>query len=186
MTQHAIAARRKGVLCLKRLIPGAVGIGILLLGAWYFAVPSPVVQADFTSLHFPPKGHIEVASLPGAKGSLNLVCDDQRNFRFLLTTRMPGPRDDLRPGTYTATIFIGDIKHKLEMPVDLVGFSAADTLVSAPLSSNQLGDLTAWLGKSPPQQISFMTMERGVFLFGVADEGAVRGFASNCATISKS
>jgi hypothetical protein len=163
-----------------------VGIGILLLGVWYFAVPSPVVQSDFTSLHFTPKGHIEVASLPGAKSSLDLVCDDQQNFRFLLTTRIPGPRDGLRPGTYSATIFIGDIKHKLEMPVDLVGVSATDTLVSAPLSSNQFDDLAAWLGKSPPQQISFMTMERGIFLFGVTDERAVRGLASNCATISKS
>ena len=141
-----------------------------------------VVLTDWSS----PLGtisYIELASrfAPWKRSALGLSCGSDRQLRLVLRSRLPGPRWVFEKGnTDEATVYFGDIAHKLAVPMTLAETGVVDTLISERLSPSQLQLLSENLGTAAPQTVDVMTMETGTFMKARASNSAVRAMISAC------
>ena len=59
--------------------------------------------------------------------------------------------------------------------------SLLDTIVTAPLSINEITALEDWFGRAPPTKVSFIGVEEtGVFMVGTRNGQAIREFRKDC------
>lgn len=183
-----------GLASALRLKIADVTIGLMKM-AWLLAIPifGSVCAAPWTGdprVAFtdwsPPRGtisYVELASrfAPWKRSALGLSCSSDRQIRFVLRSRMPGPRWVFKKGdTDKATIFIRDISHKLEMPFTVTETGVVDTLISEHLSLSQLQLLAAILGTAEPQAVDVMTMETGTSMKARASSSAVQKVILAC------
>jgi hypothetical protein len=144
---------------------------------------SAVNWRNFENLPFEVSEDIELAveSAPSKRSSLSLVCSTAGTFHLVLLTRMP-KRSFLEPMDHDkAVIFIDGIDHDLNLEkLVLVDMGVVDRLVTGELSALQLDRLMTLFGSSPPLRISFMTMERSVFLAGTTSGEPIRAMGAHC------
>jgi hypothetical protein len=95
------------------------------------------------------------------------------------------------------SIFVGEgIKWQLPIVVDVVakgrnevesfaewltGIDAPDTIVTPPLSTEQVATLEGWFGSTPPTKVSVVgILETGVFMVGTRAGDAIRELQESC------
>lgn len=163
------------------------GAGLILAWMIWLSDTDDLVQEESVghlNLPFQVQGELKLArSLqPFDRGSLRLVCTSAHELRLLLQTVLPA-RELLRvPDSDKATLFID---HRLDEELvferaELLAMGSVDTIVTEPLSHNQLSELARLMSKNGSNRFSFMTLERGVFMLGATDGAAVRSFANSC------
>jgi hypothetical protein len=162
-------------------------LGCLIAISFIFFDPRIIFVGwrDFSNLTIPIKEDLEVANdwWLWRRASLRLLCGSNGSLYLLLRTRMPGPRDFHKPRSDEAVELIaGDKNLKLKARVKLIDTGPVDTLATTALSTAELDDLATLFGPTKPGKISFMTMERGVYLVEVSDEASIREFTGYCSS----
>ena len=172
----------------KRFFWIVVGVlGCLMAISFFFFDPRIIFVdwRDFSNLTVPIKGDLEVANDWGLwrRASLRLICGSNGSLYLLLRARMPGPREFLKPGSDEAVeLMAGGKNLKLNAGVKLIDTGPVDTLATTELSVAELDGLATLFRPTPSGRLSFMTMERGVFLVEVSDEASIRKFTGHCSS----
>ncbi|MBB1248414.1 hypothetical protein [Rhizobium sp. G21] len=130
--------------------------------------------------------------------SLYLACTDGSERRLLLSTRLPGPRYDYRKGNKDdAFLYVETIEQKMDLKWTLAergkddpwggylfwrkNLDEPDTLISAPLTGDQIATISRWFGHAPPSEVSIIGfLETGVFMTGKATGKAIADFDASC------
>lgn len=130
--------------------------------------------------------------------SLNLLCSRNGHLLMLLSARLPGPRWVIDKGRDDhVSLFVDGIKQQLALVVDIVEkgrnlswfewlFSdedagEPDTIVTAPLSPEDLTKVGRWFDPHPPSKVSVVGVsETGVFMKGIVSGSEIREFLSSC------
>ena len=155
--------------------------GGLAVALWLISdeIRAVFAQRRDVTLPFAKKADLELANDGFLRlRSLRLVCASNGSFHLVLRARL-AVRERLALGKNPATVFIGDIHRQLNTTAELIEIGDVDTLVTSPLASTQMKELAHWFS-SPPGKVSFMTMERGVYLTGTADQKPIFDLISDC------
>jgi hypothetical protein len=164
-----------------------VSAGLILAWMIWLSRADELVQEEPGGAWFLPfqiREDLKLArgSQPFERGSLRLVCTSTRELRLLLQTVLP-KRELLRVlENDKAELFIN---HRLDEELvfeqaELVGMGSVDTILTEPLSQDQLSELARLLDESWLKRFSFMTLERGTFLLGFTDGTAIHDLANRC------
>ncbi|NBJ10924.1 hypothetical protein [Microvirga arsenatis] len=114
-------------------------------------------------------------------GSLSLICSSPDQIRLAMKAQLPGPRESIREGVGDkATIFIGDIRRKLETFLQITDMGLIDTLISPPLSRVDLSSLASAFEEAQSGKVSVMTMETGTFMAARTTGTAIHAFSKKC------
>jgi hypothetical protein len=162
-------------------------LGCLMVTCFTFYDPRTIFVRwrDFSNLTISVKGDLEVANdgWLWKRASLSLICSSTGSLHLLLRARMPGPRDFLRPVSDEAVdLVVGGKDLRLNARLKSVDIGPVDTLTTMELSAAELNDLATSFRPATPERVGFMTMERGVYLVGVADEALIRNFIEHCSS----
>jgi len=99
----------------------------------------------------------------------------------VLRSNLPLPTDfDWLGARDTATIFIGDIQHKLELRSQLVAYGLVETMVTQGLKPDSMANLSAWLERPGVTKVSFTALETGTYMSPVVAGSELQAFASRC------
>ncbi|MCV3766649.1 hypothetical protein [Rhizobium sp. TRM95796] len=130
--------------------------------------------------------------------SLYLACTTSAARHLLLSTRLPGPRDDYRKGNKDdAFLYVETIEQKMDLKWTLAergkddpwggylfwrkNLDEPDTLISAPLTGDQIATISRWFGHAPPSEVSIIGfLETGVSMTGKATGKAIADFDASC------
>ena len=167
---------------LRRTRLAAALLGCLAVVLWLVSddIWAAVAQRRDAVLPVAAKAELEVANDGWLRlRSLRLVCGSDGTFYLVLRARL-AKRDFLALGKSPATVFIGDIHHQVVTTAELIEIGDVDTLVTSALTPAQVSDLARWFDQ-PPGKISFMTMERGVYMAGTTDQKSIQDMVQRCA-----
>lgn len=186
---------------LKHLKAFCTAIGSLLLGV-HVVSGADLGWRTAENLPFLIRSGIEIAHNAAGKraAALSLLCSLDGDLHLLLRTRLPIPeayRNDILGRDNNVSMFVGEgIDRELPIVVDVVakgrdrfatlhewltGIKAPDTIVTPPLSTEQIAMLRDWFGSTLPTKVSIVGIhETGVFMVGTRTGDAIRDLRASC------
>jgi hypothetical protein len=181
-------------------VPNCTLVWLLLMATCGYSANLDWTAAE--NVPFTIRSGVEVARHATGKtpAALSLVCSAPGTLHLLLRTRLPIPegfRKNILGRDDDVSIFVGEgIKWQLPIVVDVVakgrnevesfaewltGIDAPDTIVTPPLSTEQVATLEGWFGSTPPTKVSVVgILETGVFMVGTRAGDAIRELQESC------
>lgn len=181
---------------LFQIVAGIVG-GLLAIGSSYAAEPS---WKHVKELPFSVRSGIEIARHEKGRtpASLYLICSQNAEPHFILSTRLPGPRWSLeKTRDDNVALFVSSPDQRLRIAMELVskgrdltwleaavsneGEGEPDTLVTPPLKTDDLVKVGLWFGDPSPSKVSVVGYaETGVYMAGIVSRATISEFTSSC------
>ena len=92
------------------------------------------------------------------------------------------PEREFLPSKGEATLIAQCMRTNLKFDIEFASRDFMDVLTSSPLSREQVSELVMWCGGAyeADNKVSFMTMETGTYLYGIADGRSIRRFDLYC------
>jgi len=160
----------------------------LLIPALAGCNPPGDEQAQLATPQLPVEVHDTLLIAAGADRSgrpttMNLICTKAHQLHLLERTRLPGPHDERKvPWAYRATMLVDkDLSRKLEVEAELIALGELDTVLTPPLSPEQLERLALIFGPAIPQGVSFAGVAESIVSVPGKTSGTdIQAFISKC------